>query len=105
MIRVFLAMGRVANTPQPWIRDRRRSIMKGRRASLSPESYATGVDVNEIGRGVVANASELQRTRRGPEIIQLHTGKADVDGLAIHVETMARDPRLCPAALAQHRVR
>ena len=75
------------------------------RDHVLPEPDAAGVDVDEIGIGIVADAAQLQRARRTAQVVQLHPRYADVDRLADHVQAARRHPRAGAAACAQHRVR
>jgi L,D-transpeptidase YcbB len=55
-----------------------------------PLPDATGVDVHEVGRGIVADAAASHVERRPPQRGQRHVTHPDVDRLALHVQAARR---------------
>src|SRR6188768_2989825 len=125
MMRLFLGIGSVANTPQPWIGDRLLSIIDHRIARVGAPAFAlrataakrgpgpgpalpvpnaAGIDVNEVGRRVEPHAAKFQRRGGGSKVIEPDTREANVDGLANHVQAAAGNAGVGAAALAQHGV-
>src|SRR5258708_7220840 len=99
MMRVFLVMGRVANTPQPAMGDRRFSITR----AILPVADAPRVDMDEVRAGIEADAADRQRLRLVPQVLELDARHADVDRLAVDVQTMGRHTAVRAAALLEHR--
>jgi hypothetical protein len=65
-----------------------RALQAARPALPVPDP--SGVDVNEIGGGVVADAAATRVERRGAQLPERHVGQADVDRLSFHVQAARR---------------
>src|SRR6266511_4611925 len=100
MIRVFLVIGRVAKTPQPWMDERRFSIT----TENLPVPDAPRIDVHEIRGWIEPDAADPQPLRLVAQVLELDAGHADVDRLAVHVQAVARPAAVRSAALLQHRI-
>ena len=68
----------------------RRRSMKGRRSLPGPHS--AGVDVHEVGRGIIPDTAAPDSERRLPKCGERHIGEPDVDGLPLHVQAAGRNP-------------
>lgn len=68
------------------------AALRAQRDGDLPATDPPGIDVNEVGSGVVADPAPLERERRVPQPAERHVGEPDVDRLALHVETLGGDP-------------
>jgi hypothetical protein len=67
-------------------------------------SDASGVDVHEVGAGIVADAPQLQRCRCIAQVLELDAGHTNVDRFALDVQAVSRDATVGAAAFLQHRI-
>ena len=59
--------------------------MRSSRAGIpfaSPEAHAPGVEVDEVGLGIVAHAAAAEGERDLPELAGWEAGQANINGLA-----------------------
>src|SRR5258708_39843863 len=100
MMRVCLVVARVANTPQPAMGDRRFSSTP----PILPVADAPRIDVDEVRAGIEADAPDLEPLRLVAQVLELDARHADVDRLAVDVQTVGRHAAVRAAALRELRV-
>jgi hypothetical protein len=66
---------------------------------MLPAPDRTGINMNEIGAGIVADAAASQKEGRFLEAGKLHTRDADIEGAPLQMETFVGNP--APLALQQ----